>query len=282
MNDMNRRRFISRAAAASAAMALMPSLACANADRKTGLILYTVRNEMRKDSRGTLDSVAEAGFNWIEAADYSEGLFHGMKPADFRKAVESRGMELISSHNGLNPDNLEKVIGDAGEAGLKYLVLPSLPRNWSSSLDGYREAAEFMNIAGEECGRAGIKFGFHNHSVEFTPIEGVVPFDILLAETDPEKVIFELDLAWITKAGQDPLEYFRKGSGRFELFHAKDLSPEGEDATIGEGTIDFKPLFDASATAGMKYFFIEQDNCRTHPPLESIVISRKSLLSQVG
>ena len=92
---------------------------------------------------------------------------------------------------------------------------------------------------------------------------------------------FELDLAWITRSGNDPVEYFKKNPGRFELLHVKDLSEEKEDATLGEGTIDFKPIFAEVVTAGMKYFFIEQDNCRTHTPFESIEISRNYLLENI-
>jgi len=108
-----------------------------------------------------------------------------------------------------------------------------------------------------------------------------VPFDILADRTDEDIVTFEMDLAWITAAGKDPLDYFRKYSGRFEMWHLKDLTPDKQDATLGEGIIDFKPIIAKYRQAGMKYWFIEQDNCTTHSPMESIVISRNYFLEKL-
>jgi sugar phosphate isomerase/epimerase len=278
---MKRRNFIKTTIAGATAAIVVPSLACSSAERKTGLILYTVRNEMDKDAEGTLDRIAETGYNWLEAASYADGKFYGRKPADFRRMIESRGMELISSHNGLNHDNLDEVVGAASEAGLQYLVIPSLPHQWINSADALKKTADFMNMAGKKCREKGMKLGFHNHTVEFEPVEGQVPMDVFLDNTDADLVTFQLDLAWITKSGNEPLEYFDKYPGRFELWHVKDLSEDGQDATLGEGTMDFKPIFAGAATAGMKYFFIEQDNCRTHTPLESIEISRNYLLKNI-
>ena len=278
---MKRRSFVKTTIAGATAAIVLPSFACTPGARKTGLILYTVRNEMDKDAEGTLDHIAEIGYNWLEAASYADGKFYGTKPADFRRMVENRGMELVSSHNGLDNDNLDEVVGAASEAGLKYLVIPSLPHSWINSGDALKKTADFMNMAGDKCRANGMKLGFHNHTVEFEPVEGQVPIDVFIANTDPDLVTFQLDLAWITKSGNDPLTYFERYPGRFELWHVKDLSEEGQDATLGEGTMDFEPIFAAAETAGMKYFFVEQDHCRTHTPLESIKISRNYLSENI-
>lgn len=278
---MQRRKFIKATVAGATAAMILPSFACTVKEEKTGLILYTVRNEMAKDPEGTLDKITEIGYNWLEAAGYADGKFHGHKPAEFRKMIESRGMKLISSHNGLNPGNLDEVIGSAVEAGLQYIVIPSLPFNMLGTSDGLKQAADFMNTAGEKCRENGIKLGFHNHWAEFEPVEGQIPYEVFLSNTDPDLVTFEMDLAWITRSGSDPVDYFRRFPGRFELLHVKDLSESKEDATLGEGTIDFRPIFEEVATAGMKYFFVEQDNCKTHTPLESIEISRNYLLQNI-
>jgi len=278
---MKRRSFIKTTIAGTTAVAVMPSFACSSEVKKTGLILYTLRDDMRKNPEASLDRIAEIGYNWLEAASYDGGKFYGRKPADFRKMVESRDMQLISSHNGLNEDNLDEVVGAAAEAGLQYLVIPSLPNNWISSGDALKQTADFMNMAGEKCRENGMKLGFHNHTAEFEPVEGQIPYDVFLKNTDPGLVTFQLDLAWITKSGNDPLEYFEKYPGRFELWHVKDLSEDKEDATLGEGTINFKPIFAKAVTAGMEYFFVEQDNCRTHTPFESIEISRNYLLENI-
>jgi sugar phosphate isomerase/epimerase len=276
-----RRTFIRNTGLALTAVALVPSMAFKKSDPKTGLALYTIRQDMTRDAAGTLAAVAAMGYNWVEAAAYSEGKFYGMAPADFRRSVEGNGLKLISTHNGINRDNADKMTDDAAAAGLKYLILPSLPGAWSRTLDGFREAAAFMNYAGELCKTKGIKFGFHNHSVEFKEIEGVVPFDILAENTDPRFVIFEIDLCWIVAAGKNPVDYFRKYPRRFELWHFKDMSTEKRDATMGEGVIDFKPIFAEAKISGMKYHFIEQDNCTTHTPLESARISREYLVNNI-
>ncbi|MBM3421163.1 MAG: sugar phosphate isomerase/epimerase [Bacteroidetes bacterium] len=276
-----RRSFIRKSGMALTAAALVSTTAFRNTDPKTGLALYTIRQDMSRDAAGTLAAVATMGYNWVEAASYSEGKFYGMAPADFRRSVEGNGLKLISTHNGINRDNADKMTDDAAAAGLKYLILPSLPGAWSRTLDGFREAADFMNYAGELCKSKGIKFGFHNHSVEFKEIDGIVPFDILADNSDPDLVIFELDICWIVAAGKDPVVYFRKYPKRFELWHVKDMDEEKRDATMGEGIIDFKPVFREIKLSGMKYHFIEQDNCRTHTPLESARISREYLLANL-
>jgi sugar phosphate isomerase/epimerase len=104
---------------------------------------------------------------------------------------------------------------------------------------------------------------------------------VLLYGTDPDLVTFELDLCWITAAKQSAVDYMSRYPGRFELFHMKDMSADRKDATLGEGIIDFKPIFALTGKAGMKYFFVEQDHCRTHTPLESIKISRNYLLNKL-
>jgi len=278
---MKRRKFLRTTVAGATAAMIMPSFACNQKQKNTGLILYTVRDEMSKDPEGTLDKIAEMGYNWLEAASYDQGKFYGFKPSVFKNMVESRGMELISSHNGLDNDNLDEVTGAAAEAGLKYLVIPSLQDHRINTPEALKETSAFMNMAGEKCRSMGMKLGFHNHQVEFKHVDGQIPFDVFLNNTNPELVTFELDLAWITAAGYDPVDYFNRFPGRFELWHVKDLSTDNQDATLGEGTIDFKPIFSSAETAGMEYFFIEQDHSRTHSPIESAEISRNYLVNNI-
>ena len=237
-----------------------------------GLILYTVRGEMDKDPVNTLHQVADIGYEVVEAADYSNGKFYGMPPAEFKRTVESFGMKLISSHNGVNDANLQKTADDCAEAGLKYVFKPSMN---ADSLDAYKKAAHDFNRYGEVFKQNGIRFGFHNHAVEFLPIDGVIPYDILLKETEPDLVCMQLDLYWIKKAGFDAWDYFKKAPGRFEVWHLKDMKPDGEqyETEIGNGIIDFDKIFKLQEQSGMKYYFVEQDHCRDYPPFESIEIS---------
>ena len=279
-----RREFIRSTALALAALPLVSSelTASVKPSRKTGLILYTVREAMNLDPEATLALVAATGYNWIEAADHRNGQFYGMKPREFGKLVKKNGLKVISSHSNLTPDNYERLIGEVAEAGMKYIVLPSLPSDWSGTIDGYQRAADFFNKAGARCKKAGICFGFHNHWAEFSEINGRVPYDVLLERSEPGLVTFEMDIAWITAGGKDPVAYFKNYPGRFELWHLKDLTPDKRDATLGEGIIDFRPILAEARTAGMKYWFIEQDNCRTHTPEESIRISRNYYLDQLA
>lgn len=272
-----------KSALVAAAIPLLKTnmLGSARPKKKTGLALYTVRDAMGKDPSAALSEVASIGYDWVEAADHSDRKFYGMAPKEFGKLVKRAGMEPLSSHSQIRPENHEQMIEDAAEAGMKYIMLPSLPQDWSSSLDGYQRAADFFNKAGERCRKAGITFGFHNHQIEFQEINRRVPYDLLLENTDPKLVTFELDIAWITAAGKDPVAYFRKYPGRFGVWHLKDLTPEKLDATLGEGIIDFKPILAEARTAGMKYWFLEQDHCRTHTPMESIAISRSYYLNKL-
>jgi len=278
-----RRDFVRNSALVMAAIPLINTdlIASSQPSKKTGLALYTIRDAMSKDPAAALSEAAAIGYNWVEAADHRDRKFYGFTPKEFGKLVNKAGMAPVSSHSQINPENYEQMIDDAAEAGIKYIMLPSLPHDWSSSIDGYQRAADFFNKAGERSQKAGITFGFHNHQVEFQEISGRVPYDVLLENTDPGLVTFEVDLAWITAAGKDPIAYFRKYPGRFQLWHMKDLSPEKEDATLGEGIIDFKPILAEAKTAGMKYWFLEQDNCRSHTPMESIAISRNYYLSKL-
>lgn len=275
-----RRDFVKKSVLIAAAVPLIHSklMGASHLSKKTGLALYTIRDAMGSDPAAALAKAAATGYNWVEAAGYSDRAFYGLKPAQFGRLVKKTGLELISTHNQIRPENDDIMIEDAAEAGLKYMIMPSLPHEWSNSLDGYKKAAEYFNKAGEKCKKAGLRFGFHNHQIEFLEIGGRVPFDVLVENTDPKLVLFEIDLAWITAAGKDPLAYFTKYPHRFELWHMKDLSPEKQDATLGEGIIDFKPILAKAKESGMKYWFLEQDDCRTHTPMESIAISRTYFL----
>lgn len=276
-----RRNFLKTTGAAFAASALLPSMAFSAAGTKTGLGLYTVRDNMIKDPDVTLKAIAEMGYNWIEAGTDANCLFYNIKPADFRKKIESNGMSFISSHNSFTPENTDKMIAGLTEGGLKYAVLRSIPKNWVKSIDDYKKTADFFNITGEKCKKAGMKFCFHNHWTEFVKVDGMVPYNVLLEYTDPSLVTFEMDLCWTTDAGVNPVDYFKKYPGRFELFHMKDITAEKKVATMGEGIINFKPIFANLKEAGMKYFFVEQDNCITHTQIESARISRNFLINNL-
>lgn len=276
-----RRTFLKNTSIMAVGSMIIPNLSCIGSTQfPYGLILYTVRDDMTKDAMSTLGSVAETGYQVLEGASYSNRQMYGMKPAEFKNAVESFGMNLLSSHLNVTEQNVHEVAEDAAEAGLKYVVKPSMTHN---SLDDYKRGAERYNEFGEIFNKHGIRFGYHNHAFEFEMMDGIVPYDLLLQQTDPSLVCMELDLYWIIKGGADPLEYFEKYPGRFELWHVKDMSADSEqyETELGNGVIDFKEIFSQSEKSGLKNYFVEQDTCRDYPPLESIGISLE-YLKEIG
>ena len=154
-------------------------------------------------------------------------------------------------------ENHQELADAAAEGGIGYLVCSSIP---VSTLDEIKTAVDVFSKAGEACKKVGVEFAYHNHTSEFDEVEGHRPFDYILSNTDKELVKMELDLAWATKAKQDPVELFKLHPGRYPLWHAKDLDKEKMNpAEVGTGVVDFKRIFDNGKESGMKYFFVELD-----------------------
>jgi sugar phosphate isomerase/epimerase len=167
----------------------------------------------------------------------------------------------------------QRLVDEAAEGGLSYLVCASIP---VGTMDEIKTAVDVFGKAGEACKKAGLQFAYHNHTTEFDEVEGHRPFDYILSNTDRDLVKMELDLAWATKAGQDPVELFKQQPGRFPLWHVKDLDKTTKNPTeVGSGYIDFKRIFDQADTSGMKYFFVEQD--AAPQPLENVKVSFRNL-----
>lgn len=275
---IHRRTFFKTTAAFAAGSMVLPAVSCSGIFGKTiGLQLYTVRDQLKEDWDGTLNRLAEIGYNSVEAAGYnlSEGTFYGLSPKAFAQKLDALGMPLHSSHTVFENRDAEKVFADAAEAGCQYVVYPFLPEEFRKNINGYKATAAKLNRMGEIANNYGIRFGYHNHAFEFEKMDGQTGMDVLLEETDFEMVTFELDLYWVTRAGYDPVEYIKKYPGRFELWHVKDMV-KTEDmffAPAGYGRIDFERIFDEKNTAGMKLFFVEQDSFRTFDPMESVEMS---------
>jgi len=260
-----------------------------------GLQLYTIRDAMDADKLGSLKKVADMGYKNLELAGYSDGKFYGMEPADFKKVVTDLGMDIISSHTmveaeGITIENAQKMADAHAALGVKYCVQPWVNEP-DRNVETYKKMIADWNQVGEIMKKVGIQFGYHNHNFEFLPIDGLVPYyDIFLKEMDADLITMELDMYWATKAGQDPVEMFKKYPGRFQLFHFKDGSNktapyytvEKDDITsVGSGYIDFKRIFDARETAGMKYFFVEDDNQGNGKPFEGIKTSIDNIKAKV-
>ncbi|WP_026965886.1 sugar phosphate isomerase/epimerase family protein [Algoriphagus terrigena] len=253
-----------------------------------GLALYTVRDAMGKDPKGTLKAVADAGYAYVESANYADGKFYGMTPAEFKSYLNSLGLTAKSAHMGMvNMENADQLIADVKAAGIEYFVIPVPPMGMftfdqatkSMAMKGTADdLVKIMDTLGEKCHKAGIKLLYHNHDFEFKPLaDGTVIEDVLLEKCNPEYVNFQMDLFWVTKAEVDPLTYFEKYPGRFKAWHVKDMSTEGVFAPVGTGTIDFKRILDAKKKSGMEFYLVEQDNTFGLDPLEAIKISHAGL-----
>ena len=245
-----------------------------------GLQLYTVRDAMGKDPLATLAKVAQIGYTSVEGATYTGNeKFYGMSAPDFKKALKQNGLVIPSSHYRLGEEKTkgeivsgtllhdwDKAVDDAAEVGIKYMVCAYLSDVERGGLDHYKYVADQLNIAGERCKRSGIQLCYHNHDFEFVKQGDTYPYDVLMA-TDKDLVKMEMDIYWVTKAGQDPIALFNKYPGRFPLWHVKDMdnTPAKNFTEVGNGVIDFKEIFKHKNKAGMKYFFVEQDKCPGSP-----------------
>ena len=254
---MNRRGFVAGALATGFGGALpLRAQDDGGSGLSPGLQLYTIRRLMRDDVPSALALVADIGYRHVEFAGY-----YGYPATELRLMLDDLGLSALAAHVPQTDmtENPDAVIESALILGHRYLVVPAINLESRASLDGYHRMAERFNAWGEVCDQAGLRFAYHNHAFEFELADGQVPYDVLLDETDPALVEFELDLYWIRAGGRSELEYFERYPGRFTLWHVKDMDTEGEMADVGDGVIDFASLFDRDDT-GVRYAFVERDD----------------------
>lgn len=238
---------------------------------RVGMQLYTVRADMEKDFDGTLAKVAAIGYKEVEFAGYFK-----RSPKEVRESLKRHGLTSPATHvdyPSLAADKLPAVLESAKAIGHQYLVNPWIDESLRKEPDIWKRVAETFNRAGEMSRKAGLQFAYHNHHFEFAPVDGKLPYELLLEQCDPKLVKMELDLCWITAAGKDPLEYFKRYPGRFPLVHVKGLTkkPAGAAAApiqsvmpdltdVGTNDmIDWKRIFARSEQAGIKHYFVEHD-----------------------
>lgn len=247
--------------AAVAGLAILSS--CSKPQKNIGLQLYSIRDSIMRDIPGAIAKVAEMGYKFVEPAGYDDGKFYGMDPVAFRDLCSKNGLLILSSHTGLPlPDstNMEKAmawwdecINAHAAVGVKYIVQPFMGDEAYRSLDTLKKYCDYFNAIGEKCNAKGIRFGYHNHNMEFsTKLNGQTIYDFMVTNTDPAKVTFEMDLYWTVEGGAKPVDYFAKYPGRFELWHIKDKEEVG-----ASGKMDFPAYWAAAAQSGMKYGVVE-------------------------
>jgi sugar phosphate isomerase/epimerase len=259
--------------------------------------LYTIRDAMAADVPGSLKKVSEIGYKYLELAGYADSKFYGYEPSEFKKIVSDLGMEILSSHTqveaqGITLENAKKMAEDHAKLGVKYCVQPWVVEEARTTIASFQKMAADWNKVGGIMKEYGIQFGYHNHNFEFNTVEGKVPYyDIFMAELDKDLVTMELDIFWAIKAGQNPVDIFRKYPGRFQLFHMKDMFTNEapfyttvgvtDFAPVGAGVINFKEILAAKDIAGMKYMLVEQDSTKDGKPFDAILTSITNLKEKI-
>ncbi len=258
---MDRREFVAAVAAGTAGIAGAAGAACATgragkpALDRIGVQLYTVRTAMATSVERTLERVAAIGYREVEFAGYFDRT-----PAQIRAALDAVGLQAPAAHVPWETvqSGWDAVLDVATRTGHQTVIVAWLPEERRRTLDDYRRWADAFNTAADAAKAAGLRFAYHNHDFEFVPIDGRVPYDVLLDATDPALVQFELDLFWITKAGQDPRRYIGRAPSRYPLVHVKDMDAAGNMVAVGAGQIDFGAIFEL-AEGSIQHYFVEHD-----------------------
>lgn len=285
----NRRTFIQQTALIGAAILANPADLLSKPRQKVGLQLYTLRNLISKDVRGVIAKVAGIGFKEVETYGFSPaGGFWGMKPKEFKSLMKSHGIKSPSGHYNFEPylgtndmDSLKANIEAARELDQKYLTVPYLSEPLRKNLDSYKSLAEKLNKAAILAREADLQLVYHNHDFEFINFNGTTGFDILLRETNPQDLKFELDIYWAVKAGKDPIALFEQNPGRYVMWHVKDMDKMDKSYTeVGSGSINYNQIFAKYKLAGMKHYFVEQDVIKIDP-YDSITRSFQHVKSSI-
>lgn len=281
---MNRRKFLIGTGAAALGAMVLPKVASAFLTEKgnhpLGLQLFTLFNVIDADVKGNLKKVADIGYKEIESAFSKLPGYYGMKPKEFASLCAELGLSWKSHHvlgapfkmpKGMKmpagmtlpahmknlKDDMQQLVDEAAEGGIPYLVCANIP---TGTLDEIKNSVEILNKTGEACKKAKIQLCYHNHDMEFKQVESEIPYHLLLSGTQADLVKMELDLAWATKAGIDPVDLFKAHPGRFPLLHVKDINKDLQTLEpVGEGVVNFKHIFANTQLAGVKHYFVEHD-----------------------
>ncbi|WP_459599428.1 sugar phosphate isomerase/epimerase family protein [Dysgonomonas reticulitermitis] len=249
------------------------------------LQLYSLRDDIKKDYAATIKKAGEMGYTAVEAASYGDGKFYGKTPEEFKADIEAAGMKVLSSHTTKPLSEKELASKDFSEslkwwdeaikahkaAGMKYIVAPWM--DVPKTLKDLQTYCEYYNEIGKRCKENGISFGYHNHAHEFQKVEDTVMYDYMLENTNPEYVFFQMDVYWVVRGQQSPVDYFNKYKGRFALLHIKDNKELGQSGMVG-----FDAIFKNTDAAGTKHLIVEVEKYNFTPE-ESVKQSLDYLLN---
>ena len=278
----SRRQFLAASGCAVGALAygaVMPPAQADTLGKRPGIQLYTINDAMKADARGALKRLREIGYVEVESAGYGS-----LTAQQFRGLLDEAGLTCPSAHLPFDPANLDQAFAEGQALGARYAVssvMRSLVRGAATpknilatgiSLDEAQRTAELANRIGAAAQRAGLQFIYHNHNFEFAQVgAGQTGYDLILKETDPHLVKFEIDCGWMIFAGHDPVAYFNKHPHRIPMIHVKDFLPprkglppekgatDMQGAELGHGSVDYKPIFAAAVKAGLQHYFVEQE-----------------------
>jgi sugar phosphate isomerase/epimerase len=280
INNLSRRQWL----ASSLALAASPLLAASK--RTVGVQLYTVRGTLMKDSDHVLKTIADIGYKEIEGQGRVDLIALTPKIKDLGMTPVSCHVEtpLITGdwdkYRGMTPLPLEDAIESVKKIGVQYFTMAYIQPQARGDLDFYKKTADSMNHAGELCKKAGLQFAYHNHAFEFGGKEGERPIDIFHERLDKKLVALEMDIFWVSVAGNDPVEMLKKWKGRVALLHLKDKEKgtpvqytesvqKSAFKEVGSGVVDIPAVLKAAPAAGVKHYFVEQDQA-PGDPLDSL------------
>lgn len=271
----SRRDFIKLAGFAAAGAAIAPSFAFAAPAKIVGLQLYSLREELPKDLKGTIAKVAAAGYKEVETYGYSaKDGYWGLDAKAFKTLLTANGLTAPSGHYGMDKfistgdkEELKSYIEAANILGSSHITVPYLGDNLRKAEGDWKNVADKLNEAAVICKAAGLKLGYHNHNFEFIKYGETTGYEIMLKGTDPNLVDFEMDIYWVVRSGNDPVKLFTEFPGRFSMWHVKDMDKVDNtiNTEVGTGTIDFKTLYKSAKLAGLKHLIVEQENFSMDP-----------------
>ena len=256
--SIGRRQFLATAGTGLMGSVLPRGLAAGGAGgiNRIGVQLYTVRTLLARDFDGTLAQLAKIGYREVEFAGY-----YDRTPRDIRKTLDRLNLSAPAAHVPFEAlrDEPNRAFDAAEQLGHRYLVVAWLNKEDRQPMRSLVRTAAAFNRIGERARRRGLRFAYHNHDFEFERLDGRLMYDVLLDDTDPALVAFEMDLFWVAKGGADPLPYFERYPGRFPLVHVKDMAAGQQMVDVGKGHIDWRRIFARRKQAGIRHYFVEHD-----------------------
>lgn len=292
--NYSRRNFLRTTAltAAGAALASNELLAFKKSSHITGVQLYSVRDDMKKDPMGTLKQVSGMGYKYVEHANYVDRKFYGYSAADFKKVLDDLGLQMKSGHTVMGKAHWDEskqeftdlwkyTVEDAAIVGQEFVISPWLDDSYRKTADDLKRYMEVFNKSGKLCKKSGMRFGYHNHDFEFSQkLDGVKVFDLILQNTDPSLVAQQLDIGNMYHAGGIALDIMKQYPGRFQSMHVKDeikaekageMGGAYESTILGKGVIPVKEVIDlGKKSGGTTHFIIEQESYQGKAPLDCI------------